>query len=80
MEGHTDNQPLGRKIRNIYVDNLGLSIARSAAVARTLRGMGVNPKIISAAGYSMHRPVAANAVPEGQQQNRRVEIILTPFH
>ena len=80
VEGHTDNQPLGRRIRDIYIDNLGLSVARSAAVARTLRGMGVNPKIISAAGYSMHRPVAENSAPDGQQQNRRVEIILTPFH
>jgi len=78
VEGHTDNQPLGQKIRNFYIDNLGLSVARSAAVARKLRGMGVNPKILSAAGYSMHRPVAGNANPEGQQQNRRVEIILAP--
>jgi chemotaxis protein MotB len=78
VEGHTDNQPLGQKIRKIHIDNLGLSVARSAAVVRKLRGMGVNPKIISAAGYSMHRPVAENAVPEGQQQNRRVEIILAP--
>jgi flagellar motor protein MotB len=79
VEGHTDNQPLGQKIRTIYIDNLGLSVARSAAVARKLRGMGVNPKILSAAGYSMHRPVAGNAAPEGQQQNRRVEIILAPL-
>jgi outer membrane protein OmpA-like peptidoglycan-associated protein len=42
--------------------------------------MGVNPKIISAAGYSMHRPVAENSAPGGQQQNRRVEIILAPLH
>jgi chemotaxis protein MotB len=79
VEGHTDNQPLGRNIKNIYIDNLGLSVERSAAVARTLRKMGVKPQILSAAGYSMHRPVADNDVPEGQQQNRRVEIILTPL-
>jgi len=79
VEGHTDNQPLGRNIRNIYIDNLGLSVARSAAVVRTLRRMGVNPQIISAAGYSMHRPVTTNTIPEGQQQNRRVEIILAPL-
>ncbi|MGD9067629.1 MAG: OmpA family protein, partial [Desulfobacterales bacterium] len=78
VEGHTDNQPLGRKIENIYIDNLGLSVARSAAVARALVKMGVNPEKISAAGYSMHQPVADNDVPEGRQQNRRVEIILTP--
>jgi len=79
VEGHTDNQPLGQKIKNIYIDNLGLSVARSAAVARILRKMGVNPQIISAAGYSMYRPVAGNSAPEEQHQNRRVEIILTPF-
>ena len=79
VEGHTDNQPLSHKIRDIYIDNLGLSVARSAAVVRTLRIMGVNPKILSAVGYSMHRPKAANSMPDGQQQNRRVEIILEPL-
>jgi len=78
VEGHTDNQPLGRKIRPIYHDNLGLSVARSAAVVRTLRTMGVHPQILSAAGYSMYRPVAGNTTPEDRQQNRRVEIILAP--
>jgi chemotaxis protein MotB len=67
-------------LKNIYIDNLGLSVARSTAVARTLRKMGVNPQILSAAGYSMHRPATANAAPDGQQQNRRVEIILAPLH
>ena len=79
VEGHTDNQPLRQNIRNIYIDNLGLSVARSAAVTRTLRKMGVNPQVLSATGYSMHRPAAANADPDGQQQNRRVEIILAPL-
>jgi chemotaxis protein MotB len=78
VEGHTDNQPLSKESRAVYHDNLGLSTARAAAVSRTLRTLGVDPKLLSAAGYSMYRPVDSNATPEGQQLNRLVEIILLP--
>jgi len=79
VAGHTDNLPLGPKIKMIYFDNLGLSGARAAAVARKLREMGVSPANLSATGYSMHHPVADNDVPAGRQQNRRVEIMLAPL-
>ncbi|NIM44771.1 MAG: OmpA family protein [Nitrososphaeria archaeon] len=79
VEGHTDNQPLSENSRAVYIDNLGLSVARAAAVARTLRTMGVDPRHLSSAGYSMYRPVASNATPKGQQENRRVEIRITPL-
>ena len=79
MTDNFDDQIIVRSIIDL-AHNLGLSVARSAAVARTLRKMGGNPKILSAAGYSMHRPTAANTSPDGQQQNRRVEIILAPLH
>jgi chemotaxis protein MotB len=78
VEGHTDNQPLSKESRAVYHDNLGLSVARAAAVSRTIRTLGVDPKLLSAAGYSMYRPIAGNNTPEGQQLNRRVEIILLP--
>lgn len=78
VEGHTDNQPLSEESRAVYHDNLGLSVARAAAVSRTIRLLGVDPKLLSAAGYSMYRPIASNSTPEGQQLNRRVEIILLP--
>lgn len=78
VEGHTDNQPLSKESRAVYHDNLGLSTARAAAVSRTLRTLGVDPRLLSAAGYSMYRPVDSNATPVGQQLNRRVEIILLP--
>jgi chemotaxis protein MotB len=79
VAGHTDNKPLGPKIKNVYYDNLGLSVARAAAVSRMLRQMGVSPANLSAIGYSMHRPVAGNDTTEGRQQNRRVEIMLEPL-
>jgi chemotaxis protein MotB len=78
VEGHTDDQPLSQASGAVYHDNLGLSVARAAAVSRTLRTLGVDPKLLSAAGYSMYRPIAGNETPEGQQLNRRVEIILLP--
>jgi chemotaxis protein MotB len=78
VEGHTDNQPLSAEARAVYHDNLGLSVARAAAVSRTLRTLGVDPKLLSAAGYSMYKPIASNETVEGQQLNRRVEIILMP--
>jgi chemotaxis protein MotB len=78
VEGHTDNQPLSKESRAVYHDNLGLSAARAAAVSRTLRTLGLDPRLLSATGFSMYRPVGSNATPEGQQLNRRVEIILLP--
>ncbi len=78
VEGHTDNQPLSAEARAVYHDNLGLAVARAAAVSRTIRVLGVDPRLISAAGYSMYSPIADNDTPEGQQLNRRVEIILIP--
>ena len=79
VEGHTDDQPLSEGARAIYVDNLGLSMERAAAVARTLRAMGVDPRNISVSGYSMYRPVSGNDTPEGRELNRRVEIVLLPL-
>jgi len=77
VEGHTDNLPLSRESREVYHDNLGLSTARAAAVARMLRTMGVDPEHLSASGYALYRPIAINETPEGRQLNRRVEIVLT---
>ncbi len=77
VEGHSDKLPLSKASREVYHDNLGLSTARAAAVARMLRTMGVGPERLSASGYSMYRPIAGNETPEGRELNRRVEIVLT---
>ena len=79
VEGHTDNKLLKPNLQEVYTDNLGLSVARAAAVARALQSMGASPEHLSATGYSMHRPLTANATPAGRQQNRRVEIMLKPL-
>ena len=79
VAGHTDSKSLGPKTKQVYYDNLGLSVARAAAVSRALREMGVSPENLSAVGYSEYRPVAENDTREGRQQNRRVEIMLEPL-
>ena len=74
VAGHTDNVPLnGGPFRS----NLGLSLARSAAVAEFfMESIGIVPDRISTMGYGENQPIAANATPDGRQQNRRVEIIM----
>ncbi len=74
IAGHTDNVPLHG---GPYRSNLGLSLARSAAVAEFLmEGIGIVPDRISTMGYGENDPIAPNTGPEGRQKNRRVEIIM----
>jgi chemotaxis protein MotB len=79
VAGHTDNMLLGSKIKDVYDDNLGLSVARAASVSRKLLKMGVSPANLSTTGYSMFRPLTSNETKEGRQQNHRVEIMLEPL-
>ncbi|MFC1747028.1 OmpA family protein [Candidatus Neomarinimicrobiota bacterium] len=79
IEGHTDNVPIGARLRQLYPTNWELSTARATNVARHLieKG-GVDENIISVAGYAYTRPVATNTTEEGRAQNRRIEILLLP--
>ncbi len=79
VEGHTDNLLIKQEFRDKYPTNWELSAARSAAVVRYLQEKaGVEPERCVACGYSFYEPVASNETEEGRQQNRRIEIILTP--
>lgn len=79
VEGHTDNRPLGPTLKERFPSNWELSAARAAAVVRFLQKEGrLQPKRLSANGYSYFRPVASNQTIEGRRQNRRIEIILSP--
>lgn len=80
VEGHTDDVPIGVKLREKFPTNWELSTARATTVVRYLQAtVGIDPALLSAAGYSEHRPVADNATPEGKAQNRRIEIVLLPL-
>ncbi len=77
VDGHTDNVPL-RKTAKVWIDNLGLSVGRSTAVARFLAKHGVDQQIVYAAGYGEFQPVADNGDDAGKAKNRRVEIFILP--
>lgn len=76
IEGHTDSIPIrtGR-----FSDNWDLSVLRATAVVRLLTDTyGVSPKNVIASGRSANYPIFPNDTPSGREQNRRIEIILTP--
>lgn len=81
VEGHTDNIPIGGKLAEKFPSNWELSAARATTVVKFLsEKAGVDPKLLSAAGYSMYRPIASNDNKEGRAQNRRIEITLLPLN
>lgn len=73
IEGHTDNQPVGRA--SSFEDNWELSGARALSVLRFfLEKEQLDPEHFQYAGYADTRPAADNTTSAGRQKNRRVEI------
>ena len=70
VEGHTDS--VGG---DEY--NQALSERRAAAVRDYLVQQGIAAESIASRGFGKTQPVASNDTPEGRQQNRRVELVLT---
>ncbi|MEW6358857.1 MAG: OmpA family protein [Planctomycetota bacterium] len=74
VEGHTDDTPIRK---SGYKSNLELSNHRAETVWYFLvEQCGINPRNIYTAGLGEYRPIASNKTPSGQQQNRRVELIV----
>ena len=72
VEGHTDD-----------VGAAGYNAKLSQARAQSVRTFLLSrPELrsytIAATGFGAARPVASNATDEGRQQNRRVEIVVSP--
>ena len=79
VDGHTDNVPVGNPAtRRRFQDNLGLSLARAAAVARVLMEADIPAERLVVRGFGSARPIAPNKTREGRAKNRRVEIRLLP--
>jgi outer membrane protein OmpA-like peptidoglycan-associated protein len=70
VEGYTDN--VGGEAYNMK-----LSQQRAMSVQNFLVSQGLSPQNVSATGYGMADPVADNSTPEGRQQNRRVELVVS---
>jgi chemotaxis protein MotB len=78
VEGHSDDQPIHSML---FQSNWELSVARAMSVMKLLvEGSGFPEERISVAGYGAFRPVATNSTPEGRQQNRRVDLVISPQH
>ena len=59
--------------------NLGLSKRRAEAVRNFLGAKGIAENRLQLAWKGEREPLAPNTTPEGQAQNRRVEITLRPM-
>jgi outer membrane protein OmpA-like peptidoglycan-associated protein len=69
--GHTDST-------GTEAYNQSLSERRAGSVSGYFRGRGVDPVRIVSYGAGETQPVASNADSAGRQQNRRVELKITP--
>ncbi|WP_458791685.1 OmpA family protein [Yoonia sp. MH D7] len=69
--GHTDNV-------GDAAYNFDLSQRRAQAVTSVLMNAGVSPQRIRSIGRGEDAPIATNATAQGRQQNRRVDVIITP--
>jgi chemotaxis protein MotB len=78
IAGHTDTQPITTDKKKLFPTNWELSSARAIAVVKLLSSEGVEPGVLSAAGYGPYDPVASNGSPDGMAKNRRIEITLMP--
>jgi chemotaxis protein MotB len=78
IEGHTDDVPIGAKLKDRFPSNWELSTSRATQVVRYLSDQGIDPQKLHAVGLSQYHPVTSNETPEGKQRNRRIEIILFP--
>ena len=73
--GHTDKNPVSRRSRSLYPDNLALSRARAQAVAEYLRdALQLTDEQLRVDGKGSEEPVAPGGSMQDLAQNRRVEI------
>lgn len=75
ITGHTDNQPISKRLQSKFADNQKLSEARALAVAAYLKNkLSLESPQLAVIGKGQTSPVADNNTPEGMAANRRVEI------
>jgi chemotaxis protein MotB len=78
IEGHTDDVPIGARLKAKYPTNWELGAARASAVARYFTGTHkIDPSRIVTVSYAFYRPLVPNTSAENRAKNRRIEIVLT---
>lgn len=73
VEGHTDNIEIHTPI---FFSNWELSAVRATTVVRMFTKSGIEPKRLSAIGFSSTQPVSDNETGIGRAKNRRVSIMI----
>ncbi|MCP3851128.1 MAG: flagellar motor protein MotD [Gammaproteobacteria bacterium] len=73
VEGFTDDVPISTRF---FPSNWELSSSRAASVVHLFEAEGLDPKRMLAIGYGQHRPIADNALEEGRNANRRVNLVV----
>ena len=76
VEGHTDDVPVGSKLKQRYPTNWELAGARAALVVRLLSESGVAPERMRAVSRGPFAPLVPNDSAENRARNRRTDIIL----
>jgi chemotaxis protein MotB len=80
IDGHTDNVPIVSSLKKRFPTNWELSTARATEVVRYLQETGgIDPRLLSAAGFAEYQPVESNKTEAGRHKNRRIEIVLLPL-
>jgi chemotaxis protein MotB len=75
IEGHTDNVPIGAKLRRRYATNWDLGAARAINVVRFLSEQaGMDPKRLEAQTPGQYQPENSNSTATGRAANRRIQI------
>jgi chemotaxis protein MotB len=75
VQGHTDNVPIKTAQ---FPSNWELSTQRATNVVRILQDdCGVPPARLSSTGFGEYQPIGDNSTPEGRQDNRRIDIVIT---
>lgn len=74
VAGHTDNTSVRG---SPYRSNWDLSAARAVSVVRFFQSEGVDPRRLSAAGYSEFGPIGDNATAD-RAKNRRIDVVIMP--
>lgn len=76
--GHTDNVPSNT---SEFPSNWELSSSRAINFMKILlQNDKLEPNKFSAIGYGEYQPVSSNATASGRAKNRRVEVLILPYH